>query len=157
MTGMTSDASNWDAKSWEDQLIADLRANGGRASQGPLAGNPLMVLYSTGAKSGEPRRSIVTFSEDGSGAYYIAGSYGGNPTKHPSWYYNLVANPNVTIEIGADTYAAEATDLRGAERDRAWDRHVEQLPNFGEYPAKVTGRTIPVIRIAPKAKVDAAV
>lgn len=154
---MTSDASNRDAKSWEEQLIADLRANGGRPSQGPLTGHPLMVLYSTGAKSGEPRRSIVTYSEDGSGAYYIAGSYGGNPTKHPSWYYNIVANPNVTIEIGADTYAAEATDLRGAERDGAWDRHVEQLPNFGEYPAKVTGRTIPVIRISRKAKVGAAV
>jgi len=153
---MTSDASTWDAKAWEEQLIADLRANGGRPSQGPLAGNPLMVLYTTGAKSGEQRRSIVTYSTDGSGAYYIVGSYGGNPTKHPSWYHNIVANPKVTIEIGADTYSAVATDLHGAERDQAWDRHVEQLPNFGEYPAKVTGRTIPVIRVTPGAKAAAA-
>lgn len=140
-----------DANTWEEQLIADLRTNGGRPSQGPLAGNPLMVLYTTGAKSGERRRSIVTYSADGTGSMYIVGSYGGNPTKHPSWYHNLVADPNVTIEIGADTMPATATVLEGAERDHAWDRHVEQLPNFGAYPEKVTGRTIPVIRIIPKA------
>jgi deazaflavin-dependent oxidoreductase (nitroreductase family) len=147
---MAGDGSSVDANSWEDALIADLRANGGRPSQGPLKGDPLMVLYTTGAKSGERRRSIVTYSQEG-GAYYIAGSYGGNPTKHPNWYHNIVANPNVTIELGAETFDAEATDLKGEERDRAWDRHVEQLPRFGDYPAKVTGRTIPVVRITTKA------
>ena len=66
-----------DALAWEEQLIADVRAHGGRPSEGPLAGHPIMLLYSTGAKSGERRRSIVTYSSDDEG-YVIAGTNGGN-------------------------------------------------------------------------------
>ena len=67
---------------WEDQLIADIRANGGRPSSGPLAGHPLMLMYSTGAKSGERRRSILTYSRDGDD-YIVAGTNGGNPDTIP--------------------------------------------------------------------------
>ena len=139
-----------DAKAWEEQLIADVRANGGRPSQGPLAGHPLMLLFTTGAKSGERRRSIVTYSEDADG-YVIAGSNGGHDTKSPAWVANINASPDVTIEVANQEVAATATEVTGPERDRLWDQHVAQLPWFGKYPEKVTGRTIPVVRITPKA------
>lgn len=140
-----------DAQAWEEQLIADVRANGGRPSQGPLAGHPIMLLYTTGAKSGLRRRSIVTYSEDADG-FVIAGTNSGNQTRHPAWLANLKAHPEVTIEVANKTIDAIATEATGAERDRLWDQHVAQLPWFGKYPAQITGRTIPVVRIEPKAR-----
>lgn len=139
-----------DAQAWEEQLIADVRANGGRPSQGPLAGHPLMLLYTTGARSGERRRSIVTYSTDPDG-YVVAGTNGGNPVKNPSWIANVRANQDVTLEVANEVIAATAREVSGAERDRLWAQHVEQLPHFGRYPAQVTGRTIPVVRLTPKA------
>ena len=132
---------------WEEQLIADVRANGGRPSSGPLAGHPIMLLYSTGAKSGEQRRSIVTCSTDGDG-WVIAGTNGGNNDRHPAWYANLVANPAATIEVANETFPAVASVSTGAERDRLWAQHVAQLPWFGKYDTQITGRTIPVVRLA---------
>jgi deazaflavin-dependent oxidoreductase (nitroreductase family) len=138
----------FDANSWEDQLIADMRANGGRPSQGPLAGEPLLILYTTGAKSGERRRAIVNYHLEGDD-YFVAGTKSGAPT-NPSWIANIEANPDVTIEVANKELAATATVLTGAERDRAWDEHVVNAPKFGEYPAKVTTRIIPMVRISPK-------
>ena len=130
---------------WEEALIADLRANGGRASQGPLKGHPIIVLYSTGAKSGERRRSVLTISTDGD-AYVVAGTAGGSETT-PAWVSNLEAYPDVEFEFGDQTYTGRAEVIReGAERDRLWDQHVQQLPNFAAYPEQ-TGRLIPVARI----------
>lgn len=139
-----------DAQAWEEQLIADLRANGGRPSQGPLAGHPLMLLYTTGAKSGQRRRSIVTYSSDKNG-YVIAGTNGGNRSVHPSWLANIKADPAVEVEVANQTIQATASEVVGPERDRLWAQHVEQLPHFGKYPAQITERTIPVVRISPKA------
>jgi deazaflavin-dependent oxidoreductase (nitroreductase family) len=138
-----------DAQSWEEQLIADLRANGGRPSQGPLAGDPLLLMYTTGTKSGLRRRSILTYSSDGD-AYFVAGSNSGRET-NPSWIANVSADPNVTIEVANKEFPATATVLDGAERDEAWDRHVAQLPRFADYPAQITGRTIPMVRLTAKA------
>ena len=138
-----------DAQAWEEQLIADLRANGGRPSQGPLAGHPIMVLYTTGAKTGERRRSVVTYSRDGD-AYVITGTNGGNRAKHPSWLANINADPNVTFEIGDQTIKGTAEEATGAERDRLWAGHVEQNPWFGKYPEQITERVIPVVRISSK-------
>ena len=130
---------------WEDALIADLRANGGRASQGPLKGHPIIVMYSIGAKTGERRRSILTISRDGD-AYIVAGTAGGS-TSTPGWVANLEAHPDVDFEFGDTTYHARAEVIReGAERDRLWDQHVEALPHFAAYPEQ-TGRLIPVARI----------
>jgi deazaflavin-dependent oxidoreductase (nitroreductase family) len=136
-----------DANSWEEQLIADMRANGGSPSQGPLKGSPLMLLYTTGAKTGERRRSIVTYSRDGD-AYVIAGTNNSRPT-NPGWVANIRANENVTIEAANQEMGATAVEATGAERDRLWDQHVAQNPRFADYPAQITGRTIPVIRITP--------
>jgi deazaflavin-dependent oxidoreductase (nitroreductase family) len=131
---------------WEEQLIADVRANGGRPSDGPLKGHPIAIMWTTGAKSGERRRSIVTTSRDGDD-YVIAGTNSGNADKHPAWLANVLADPNVTWEADGRTSEAVAEEVSGAERDRLWASHVEQLPWFGKYPEQITGRTIPVVRV----------
>jgi len=134
-----------DVQAWEEMLIADLRANGGRASQGPLQGQSITVLYSTGAKTGQRRRSILTYSRDGE-TYVVAGTAGGSPTT-PSWVANVAANPDLEFELGDELHSGHAEVIReGAERDRLWDAHVVALPHFGAYPEQ-TGRIIPVVRI----------
>jgi deazaflavin-dependent oxidoreductase (nitroreductase family) len=133
---------DWDPESFTKALIADMRAHGGTPSTGPMAGQPLMVLMTTGAKTGEPRTAIVNYHKDGD-RWVIAASKGGAPS-HPAWYWNLLARPDVTIEVDNDTLRARATDTDGVERDRLWDDHVALLPQFGEYPKK-TSRRIPMI------------
>jgi deazaflavin-dependent oxidoreductase (nitroreductase family) len=133
---------------WEDTLIADLRANGGRPSSGPLKGHPLLILMSTGAKSGQPRRAILTWSRDGED-YIVAGTKGGSPTE-PLWVENLRVHPEASIEVAGQTLDATATIASGAERDRLWDQHAAELPWFKDYPSK-TDRVIPMIRLTPKA------
>ena len=114
-----------------------------------MAGQPLMVLTTTGAKTGKPRTAIVTYTRDGN-AYVVAASKSGAPT-HPRWYENLRTKPEVKIEAEGRTVDARATVAEGADRDRLWARHVEALPAFGEYPAKTNGRIIPMIRLTPAA------
>jgi deazaflavin-dependent oxidoreductase (nitroreductase family) len=141
---MTTEASG--ANAWETALIEDLRANGGTPSRGPLAGHPLLLLYSTGAKSGQRRRSILTYSRDGDD-YIVAGTAGGSPVA-PAWVANVATTPQVEVEAAGRTFNASATvHADGPERDRLWNQHVAQLPWFGDYPGQVGGRTIPVVRI----------
>jgi deazaflavin-dependent oxidoreductase (nitroreductase family) len=136
----------FDPSAWENALIEDLRANGGIPSDGPLKGHPILLLYSTGAKSGERRRSILTYSREGD-AMVVAGTAGGSNVE-PKWVVNVEKTPNVELEIGSEVVPATAEVLRrGPERDRLWDQHVAQLPWFGDYPAQVGDRTIPVIRL----------
>jgi deazaflavin-dependent oxidoreductase (nitroreductase family) len=138
--------ANFDPAEWENTLIADMRANGGTPSQGPLAGDPLMLLYSTGAKTGEKRRSIVTYSRDGD-AYVVAGSKSGAPDD-PKWVGNIEKNATVEMEVANETFQGTGEVFRtGSERDRLWDQHVAALPRFGEYPAKTGGRVIPMVRL----------
>ena len=132
------------ADTWEEMLIADIRAHGGRPSTGPLAGHPLLFMLSTGAKSGKPRRAILTYSRDGDD-YIVAGPAGGSPTD-PAWVGNLRANPNVTVEVAGETYPAVATIYDGVERERLWNHHVEELPWFAPY-VEQAGRDIPMIRL----------
>ena len=133
-----------DRNTWEEALIADLRAHDGRPSTGPLKGHPLLLMTSTGAKSGEPRRAILTYSRDGYD-YIVAGTKSGAPTD-PLWVENLRVQPRASLEIAGRIVDATARITEGAERDRLWDQHVAQLPWFGEYPSK-TKRVIPVIRL----------
>jgi deazaflavin-dependent oxidoreductase (nitroreductase family) len=134
---------------FEDSLIADMRAHGGAVTTGPLTGHPLLIMTSRGAKTGQPRRSILTLSRDGDD-YVVAGTAGGSP-KDPNWLSNLRADPHVTIETGNRTFDATASIIEGAERDRLWDQHVATLPNFAAYPEQ-TGRVIPVVRLTPTAQ-----
>ena len=135
------------ANAWEDNLIADLRANGGKPSGGPLAGEDLLVLHTTGAKTGEQRRAVLSYTRDGE-AYVVAGTANGSP-RDPGSIRNIQANPRVTFDVGARAIPATATIAEGAERERLWAAHVEVLPRFGDYPAKVGGRIIPVVRLTP--------
>jgi deazaflavin-dependent oxidoreductase (nitroreductase family) len=135
-------------EAFENALIEDMRAHGGEVTSGPLQGHPLLVMTTTGAKSGDPRRSILTYSRD-DGDYIVAGTAGGSP-RTPSWVANVRANPAVTIEVGHRTLPATATVVDGTERDRLWDAHVRALPHFAPYPEQ-TGRVIPMIRLRPAA------
>jgi deazaflavin-dependent oxidoreductase (nitroreductase family) len=135
------------ANAWEDNLIADLRANGGRPSAGPLAGEDLLVLHTTGAKTGAQRRAILSYTRDGDD-FIVAGTANGRPTD-PAWIGNLQASPRVTFDVGATTREANATITEGPERERLWAGIVAVLPRFGDYPAKVGGRIIPVVRLTP--------
>jgi deazaflavin-dependent oxidoreductase (nitroreductase family) len=132
---------NWDPEAWTRNLIADMREHGGRASSGPMAGKPLMILTTKGAKSGSDRTAIVTYHRDGD-AWIIAASKSGAP-ENPSWYYNLLANPSATAEIDNEVVPVRAREATGEERDHLWNDHVAELPEFGEYPKK-TDRVIPV-------------
>jgi deazaflavin-dependent oxidoreductase (nitroreductase family) len=132
--------------SFEDDLVADMRAHGGAVTTGPLAGQPLLIMTNTGARSGDPRRAILTYSRDG--ADHIAAGTAGGSAKPPAWFHNVLANADVTIEIGDETFPASATAIiDGPERDRLWDQHVAALPHFAGYPEQ-TGRLIPMIRLS---------
>jgi deazaflavin-dependent oxidoreductase (nitroreductase family) len=123
-------------------LIDDMRSHGGQVTTGPMVGRPLMILTTKGAKSGEQRTAIVTYTRDG-GPYVIAASKSGAPT-NPAWFHNLVKNPEVTVEAGGEKFKARATVTSGEERDRLWDQHAAQRPEFRDYPKK-TDRVIPII------------
>jgi deazaflavin-dependent oxidoreductase (nitroreductase family) len=138
--------ADWDRESFENAVIADMREHGGVVTSGPLAGHPLLILTTLGAKTGKDRRAILTYTRDG-GDYVVAGTAGGSPTT-PSWVHNLESEPHVTIEVANRASAATATIVGAGERDRLWEQHVAALPNFADYPAQA-GRVIPVIRITP--------
>ena len=141
--------SDFDAAAFEENLIADMRAHDGAVTTGSLTGHPLLIMSSRGAKSGEPRRAILTFTRDGAD-YIVAGSASGSPTD-PSWLSNVQANPAVTIEAEGRTFEATGRVVDDAEHERLWARHVAALPHFAEYPEKA-GRTIPVVRLTPNSE-----
>ena len=126
-------------------LIVDYRANGGQVTRGPFAGRPVLLLTTTGARSGLPRLAPLVYSRDGDG-YVIVASKGGAPT-HPGWYHNLLVNPVVTVEVGGETFEARARVTEGAERDRLFAQRAADSPNFAEYQKRTT-RVIPVVVLA---------
>jgi deazaflavin-dependent oxidoreductase (nitroreductase family) len=138
--------ADWDPEAFENAMIADMRAHGGAVTTGPLAGHPLLILTSTGAKSGKERRAILTYTRDGD-AYVVAGTAGGSPTT-PAWVHNVEAAPEVTIEVANQVLHASGSLAEGDDRRRLWDAHVEALPHFAEYPEKAH-RDIPMIRLTP--------
>ncbi len=125
-------------------IIEKFRANAGKVDGWSM---PLLLLTTTGAKSGTLRINPVAY-RPGDGALYIFASKGGAPT-HPAWYHNLLANPDVTVEVGADSYEATATPLEASERDVVWAAQAAEHPNFADYQEK-TERTIPVVAIVKK-------
>ena len=123
------------------QIIEEFRANGGETF-GMFKGRPLLLLTTTGAKSGEARTTPLVYSKDGAKVVIIA-SMGGAP-KHPAWYLNVSANPRVAVELGAEKFEATASATEGAERDRLYAKQAELMPAFTEYEQKTT-RRIPVV------------
>ena len=134
-------STTFDFNEFNRGVVEEFRANGGKVG-GQFAGAPMVLLTTTGARSGQPRTSPLVYTTDGDRVVIIA-SKGGAPT-HPDWYHNLVANPEVTVEIGEETYPARASVAQGAERDRIFAGVVALMPNFGEYQ-KNTDRLIPVV------------
>jgi deazaflavin-dependent oxidoreductase (nitroreductase family) len=126
---------------WNDKVIAEFRANGGKVG-GNFAGAPLLLLHSTGAKSGQDRVSPLVYQQVG-GDVAIFASKGGAPT-NPDWLHNVKANPEVSVEIGTDTVPMRARVANDVERDPIWTRQKEVMPNFADYEA-ATDRTIPVV------------
>ena len=122
-------------------LIDEFRANDGKVG-GPFAEAPLLLLTTTGAKSGRKHTTPLVYQKDGD-RIVIFGSKGGAPS-HPAWYHNLVANPRATVELAGETFEATAVTAEGVERERIWSAQKEIMPGFAEYEAK-TERQIPVI------------
>lgn len=131
------------ADNWNEQIIAEFRANGGRVG-GPFEGATLLLLHTTGAKTGQPRiNPVMAFDFDGK--LLIVGSYAGADAD-PAWLHNLRAHPEAHIEIGTDAYDVVAQELPRTERDAVYPQIVEQAPGFGGYQDK-TSRVIPVIEL----------
>jgi deazaflavin-dependent oxidoreductase (nitroreductase family) len=128
---------------WNRTIIDEFRANAGKVG-GQFAGAPLLLLTTTGARSGKERTNPMMFLPDG-GRWIVFASKAGAPT-NPDWYHNLVANRTATVEVGTDRYEVKATVLTGAERDRLYAKQAELYPGFAEYEAKTT-RTIPVVAL----------
>jgi deazaflavin-dependent oxidoreductase (nitroreductase family) len=127
-------------------IIEEFRSNKGVVGGG-FAGAPVVLLHTTGAKSGSARvNPLVSLPQD-DGTFYVFASKGGAPT-HPDWYYNLVAHPEVTVEFGVETFDATATPVTGAERDRIYAQQVANMPGFGEYETNAAPRIIPVVKLA---------
>jgi deazaflavin-dependent oxidoreductase (nitroreductase family) len=138
----------WDPDAWTRNMIDDLRANGGTPSSGPLAGRPLAIMTTKGAKTGQDRTVIVTYHRNGD-EYVIAATKGGTP-ENPAWYHNLVAHPEATFEAANDTFQVVARETTGDERQRLYDEHARLYPEFAAYPSK-TSRVIPVFVLERRA------
>lgn len=128
---------------FNQQIIAEFRANSGRVG-GPFEGARLVLLTTTGARSGARHTTPLGYLPDGDRILVIA-SAGGAPS-HPDWFHNAVAHPQVTVEDGTFTYDAQAVVLEGAERDRVFARAAEFEPGWAAYQAETT-RTIPVVAL----------
>jgi len=135
--------SNPAPNDWNQSIIAEFRANAGKVG-GPFAGGSLLLLTTTGAKTGRRLTSPVMYSSDGDRLLVFA-SKAGAPT-HPDWYHNLIANPEVTVEQGTETFNARAVVVTGEERDRLYAEQATRSPQFAEYQTKTT-RQIPVVAL----------
>lgn len=131
------------SENFNDKIVQEFRANDGKVG-GPFDGTPLLVLTTTGAKSGQPRTSPLVYQTDGE-RLLIFGSNGGGDT-HPAWIHNLRAVPKAKVEVDTDAFDVVATELTGPERDRLYAELVAKIPGFGDYE-KNTDRVIPVVAL----------
>ncbi|MFF0543039.1 nitroreductase family deazaflavin-dependent oxidoreductase [Nocardia thailandica] len=132
---------------FNQQVIEEFRANKGRVG-GPFEGRDNMVIiHTTGARSGRTITNPLVYLPDGDRIVLIASN--GGADKHPAWYHNLVADPAITIELGEETYEGRAELVHGQERVELYDRMVALIPGFAEYRDK-TSREIPVFAVYRK-------
>ncbi len=128
------------------QIIEEFRTHGGNVG-GQFAGVPLLLLTTTGAKSGEPRTNPIAYLSEGGLIYVFAGNRGAST--NPAWYYNLVAHPDVTVELGSEKFEARATVIESAKWDGLWHIQLQKLPGLADVRAKTT-RNIPVVLLERK-------
>jgi deazaflavin-dependent oxidoreductase (nitroreductase family) len=143
------DAFNQIPSNFNQEIIDEFRANKGRLS-GHFAEARLLLLTTTGARTGTRHTTPVGYLPDGADRVLVIASAGGSP-RHPDWYHNLLADPQVTVESGSFTYEAQAVVLTGAEREQAWKRAVEADPGWAVYQEKTT-RLIPVVALSATAQ-----
>jgi deazaflavin-dependent oxidoreductase (nitroreductase family) len=132
-------------KAMNTELIAGFRACGG-ALNGAFEGVPLLLLTTTGARSGRMRTTPVNYTRTDTG-YVVVASKSGSP-RHPDWYHNLLAHPEATIEVRDQTLRVRARITAGAERQRLFGRHIAAMPNFAVYQQRTT-RELPVLVLEP--------
>jgi deazaflavin-dependent oxidoreductase (nitroreductase family) len=130
---------------WNRKIIDEFRANGGKVG-GMFEGKTLLLLHTKGAKSRKERINPLAYVRDG-GRFVVIASKAGAPT-NPDWYHNIVAAPDITVEVGTETFQAHATIAEEPERTRLYNKMVEVMPNFDDYRRKTT-RKIPVIVLTP--------
>ena len=133
--------------SFNEQIVAEFRENEGRCG-GMFEGNPMLLMTMTGARSGRRLTSPLTYHRHGDD-YVVMASAGGHPS-HPAWYHNIVANPQVTLEVGTESFGADAVVLEGDERAAAFAAMCEAMPRFGDYQEAVD-REIPIVALRPAA------
>lgn len=133
-----------DMNDFNKQVIEEFRANGGKVG-GMFEGAPLLLLTTTGARSGQPRVAPLVYTTDSDRIVIIA-SKGGAPT-NPDWYHNIAANPEVTVELGTETFQARAEIAEEPERTRLFDAQAATMPGFRDYQNN-TSRVIPVVTIS---------
>jgi len=132
-------SDNRSFSNFNQHVIDEFRANDGVVSG---RGSSLLLLTTTGAKSGRQHTTPLAYTRDGD-HYIILASKGGAPT-NPAWYHNLVAHPEVTVEVGGETFQTKASVVAGAERERLFNQMAAKMPGFADYQRNTT-RQIPVI------------
>jgi deazaflavin-dependent oxidoreductase (nitroreductase family) len=128
---------------WNTQIIEEFHANGGKVG-GQFAGANLLLLHTRGAKSNQLRINPLAYFKNGA-TFVVIASKGGAPS-NPDWYYNILAHPEVTLEVGTERFNAHATVPERQERDRIFANVAKQAPGFGEYQQN-TSRIIPVVEL----------
>ena len=136
-----------DVQDWNRKIIEEFQANEGKVG-GPFEGAPLLLLHTTGAKTGRQRVNPMMYL-DLDGRRFVFATKAGADT-NPDWYLNLVAHPEVTVEVGPETYDASALPVTGEDRDRIYSEQARRHPGFAEYE-QMTSRTIPVVELIPGA------
>jgi deazaflavin-dependent oxidoreductase (nitroreductase family) len=139
-----------EANNWNEKVIADFRANGGRVG-GPFEGAPMVLVHHRGRRSGQEYVNPMMYlaAERGDGPIYVFASKGGAPA-NPDWYYNLTAAGAGTVELGTGTFPVTVRELHGEEHDRIYAEQARRYPGFAEYAEKTAGvRTIPVLELIP--------
>ncbi len=124
-------------------IIDEFRSNSGKVG-GYFAGKTLLLLHTFGAKTGQERVNPVAYVKDGD-RFVVIASKGGAPT-NPQWYYNLLAHPLITVEVGTEKFQVRAAVTSEPERTRLYAKMVEMMPGFAEYEQKTT-RKIPVFTL----------
>jgi len=130
---------------WNTKVIEEFRANGGEVG-GDFEGAPLLLLHTTGAKSGQERVNPVMYQDLGGPVAVFASKAGASD--NPDWYHNLRANPEVRVELGTETRSFRARVADVQEREPIWSKQKQDFPGFAEYEEK-TDRTIPVVILEP--------
>ncbi len=143
---MSSPSDQDQIEDWNSQIIAEFRANKGRVG-GDFAGAPILLLHTTGARSGLERINPMMYQDLGTARIAVFASKAGAPT-NPDWYHNLVAHPNVTAEIGTETRRLRARIAAPEEREPIWSAQKKDYRAFAGYEAS-TDRQIPVVILEP--------